>query len=334
MNIDNTVKDLEEIALRVNDFILSHLNGNPRELYAASSSYIISGGKRLRPYLVIKSCEMFGGSEDKAIPAAAAVELVHNFSLIHDDIIDNDDIRHGIPTVHRKYGLPLALISGDILFSKAFEVLSEGSKLGLEDKIIKKMVSKLSSSCVYVCEGQAMDTAMAAYENIPTTEEYLEMIGKKTAALFEVSCAMGTLSSSNSSDIDINNLAIFGRHIGVAFQLVDDLIGVVGNTRITGKAVGNDIREGKKTYPILLALRNANNNEKSKIIRALGNKTGSRDELDAAVNVISSLNIEGEVRELAYYEMEQGIGLLEKYVENHAKRALISSAKFIVQRSL
>ena len=334
MNIDNTIKDLEEIALRVNDFILSHLNGNPHELYAASSSYIRSGGKRLRPYLVIKSCEMFGGNKNAAIPAAAAVELIHNFSLIHDDIIDNDDIRHGIPTVHRKYGLPVALISGDILFSKAFEVLSETSNLGLEDKIIKKMVSKLSSSCVRVCEGQAMDTAMAAYEIIPTTEEYLEMIGKKTAALFEVSCAMGTLSSSNSSDIDVDNLAIFGRHIGVAFQLVDDLIGVIGNTKITGKAVGNDIREGKKTYPILLALKTANENEKNKIIKVFGIRTCSRDELDAAVGVISSLNIEGEVRDLAYYEMEQGTRLLKKYVKNEAKGALISSAKFIVERSL
>ena len=334
MNIDNTIKDLEEIALLVNDFILSHLNGNPNELYAASSSYIRSGGKRLRPYLVIKSCEMFGGNKNLAVPAAAAVELIHNFSLIHDDIIDNDDIRHGIPTVHRKYGLPVALISGDILFSKAFEVLSEASKLGLEDKIIKKMVSKLSSSCVCVCEGQAMDTAMAAYEIIPTTEEYLEMIGKKTAALFEVSCALGTLSSSNSSDIDIDNLAIFGRHIGVAFQLVDDLIGVIGNTRVTGKAVGNDIREGKKTYPILLALRTANESEKNKIIKAFGNRTCNRDELDAAVGVISSLNIEGEVRDLAYFEMEQGTRLLNKYVKNDAKNALISSAKFIVERSL
>ena len=122
MSINSIKNDLEGVATRVNNFILSNLHGHPRELYLASSFYLGSGGKRLRPFMVIKSGEMLGGSEANAMPSAAAVEMIHNFSLIHDDIMDNDDLRHGKLTVHKKYGVPLALLAGDILFSKAFEI--------------------------------------------------------------------------------------------------------------------------------------------------------------------------------------------------------------------
>ena len=133
--MDNLKDDLNDVVSRVRNFTLSVLEGEPNKLYDASRTYLASGGKKLRPFMVIKSCEMFAGREERALPAAAAVELIHNFSLIHDDIMDNDDIRHGIPTVHKKYGLPIALIAGDILFSKAFQVLSlHGKSVGHDDE--------------------------------------------------------------------------------------------------------------------------------------------------------------------------------------------------------
>ncbi len=333
--MDNLKDDLNDVVSRVRKFALSVLDGQPIRLYDAASTYLTSGGKKLRPFLVIKSCEMFAGKEEKALPAAAAVELIHNFSLIHDDIMDNDEIRHGISTVHKKYGLPIALIAGDILFSKAFQVLSlHGKKMGYDDTIIAEMNRILSTACVHVCEGQGLDIQMASSNKIPTIDEYLDMIRKKTASLFEVSCALGVLCSAEPLVGNVDNLSKFGRFTGIAFQLIDDLIGVTGDPKLTGKAVGNDIREGKKTYPILLALEHADTNKREKIMKVFGFKGANRDYVEDAVYAISSLNIEQEVRRTAHDNMIKAFESIKSYNETSAKKALVSSAKFIVERSL
>src|SRR5919199_3148650 len=162
MNIDRGImEEIDSNASTVDEFILSHLEGEPKELYQASAHYIVSGGKRLRPFMTIKACEMLGGNSKRALPPAAAVEMIHNFSLVHDDIMDNDEMRHNIPTVHNYYGTPLAILSGDILFSKAFKLLvSEGRKVGHSENVISEMVSRLSHACICVCEGQATDVGM------------------------------------------------------------------------------------------------------------------------------------------------------------------------------
>lgn len=333
--MDNLKNDLNDVVSRVRKFTSSVLEGQPVRLYAAASTYLTSGGKKLRPFMVIKSCEMFAGKEEKALPAAAAVELIHNFSLIHDDIMDNDDMRHGVSTVHKEYGLPIALIAGDILFSKAFQVLSVHSKkIGHNDIVIAEMNRILATACVHVCEGQGLDIQMASSNKIPTIEEYLDMIQKKTASLFEVSCALGVLSSPEPLVDNVDNLSKFGRFTGIAFQLIDDLIGVTGDPKLTGKAVGNDIREGKKTYPILLALKNADTNKREKIMKVFGSKGANRDYVEDAVYAISSLNIEEEVRRTAHDNMIKAFESINSYDETNAKNALVSSAKFIVERSL
>lgn len=332
------IKDeLESNASTVNQYILSLLEGDPIELYRASSHYIKSGGKRLRPFLLIKSSEMFGGNLRRALPAAAAVELVHNFSLVHDDIMDNDDMRHSVQTVHKHYGMPLAILAGDILFSKAFELLAvNGRAKGISEKAICEMVAKLSSACIQVCEGQATDVRMASMNDELSIDspQYINMISKKTAALFELSCALGVLSAPNSSAIDVERLSWFGRNIGIAFQLVDDLIGITGDPKLTGKAVGNDLREGKKTYPILLALRNAKGQNRSKILKIFGRKNASASDLKEAVGTISTIGIDQEIRLAARTHIEKAVQSLADYADSEAKRALESSASFIVERSL
>ena len=332
------IKDeLESNASSVNQYILSSLEGDPIELYRASSHYIKSGGKRLRPFLLIKSSEMFGGNLRRALPAAAAVELVHNFSLVHDDIMDNDDMRHSVQTVHKHYGMPLAILAGDILFSKAFELLAvHGRAKGISEKAICEMVAKLSSACIQVCEGQATDVHMASMNDELSIDspQYINMISKKTAALFELSCAFGVLSAPNSSAIDVERLSWFGRNIGIAFQLVDDLIGITGDPKLTGKAVGNDLREGKKTYPILLALRNAKGENRSKILKIFGRKNASASDLKEAVGTISTIGIDQEIRLAARTHIEKAVQSLADYEDSEAKRALESSASFIVERSL
>jgi geranylgeranyl diphosphate synthase type I len=326
--------ELESNASIITDFIRSYLQGEPKELYEASEHYIVSGGKRLRPFMTIKSCEMLGGNSKRALPPAAAVEMIHNFSLVHDDIMDNDDMRHNIPTVHNYYGTPLAILSGDILFSKAFKLLvAEGRKVGHSENAISEMVARLSNACIYVCEGQATDVGMTLNRRFSSESHYLDMIGKKTAALFEVSCALGALSAAESDNKDIENLSSFGRNVGIAFQLIDDLIGIAGDPKLTGKSVGNDIREGKKTYPIFLALKNAKENERNKIFKVFG-KNSSTADLKAAVRTISSIGIERQVKKAAKSHIDRAIKSIEQYSYSYAKEVLVSSANFIVERSL
>lgn len=335
MRASSAKNELESCASVVNEFLLSNLDGRPKALYQASSHYIRTGGKRLRPFMVIKGCEMLGGPIKRALPAAAAVELVHNFTLVHDDIMDNDEMRHGVATVHRQFGMPLAILGGDILFSKAFEILcNNGRKVGIADREITEMVGRLANSCTVICEGQTIDIDFASNTKFPTESQYIDMIGKKTAALFEVSCALGALSSPSPAEKDVDNLASFGRHVGVAFQLVDDLIGAIGDPKVTGKAAGNDIREGKKTLPILLALRRAKGDGRDKIMKVFGSKTASAQEIKEAVRVVSDTGIADDVRNAARQHMEKALGSIEGYDNADARRSLLFAADFIVGRSL
>ena len=266
----------------------SALRGGPPDLYGAAMHLIRHGGKRLRPRMAEASAQVFGGS---ARQAAAAVEMVHNFTLIHDDIMDNDERRHGVPTVHKKYGQPLAILAGDVLFSKAFEQIAS---FGTPARAAES-ARRLARACVEVCEGQALDMAMAGSARMPTTGQYIGMIGKKTAALFEVSCALGAIAGG-ARPRGVDDLAAFGRNLGVAFQITDDLIGVLGDPRKTGKPVGNDLREGKKSLPVLLALRRADRAQKRKILLCLGDRRASRARIGGAVGAMEELGIEKEMR--------------------------------------
>ena len=322
-------KQIEKNAKIVNKFLNSKLKGNPKKLYDAAGYLIVHGGKRLRPYMVIRSCQILGGKVSNAILAASAVEMVHNFTLVHDDIMDNDDMRHGVPTVHKKFGMPIAILAGDVLFSKAFQIITE-SKLSANATI--KLISRLSKACVDVCEGQLLDVKMAEGKKIPTQVEYITMIGKKTAALFDVSCAMGAICATNKSN-DISNLSSFGRNLGIAFQITDDLIGVMGDPKVTKKPVGNDLREGKKSLPILMAIKSAKGKNKKTILKAFGNSKATRNDLNKAVGVIRSLGIEENVRKQALKYAEKAEKSLAKY-SGSAKTELIVLLDFVVKRSV
>ena len=325
----NKTKQIEQNAKIVNKYLNSKLKGNPKKLYDAAGHLIVNGGKRLRPYMVIRSCQILKGKVSNAMPAASAVEMVHNFTLVHDDIMDNDEIRHGVPTVHKKFGMPIAILAGDVLFSKAFQIITD-SKLSSSATI--QLVSRLAKACVDVCEGQLLDVKMAEERKIPSQAEYITMVGKKTAALFDVSCAMGAICATNKVK-DISNLSSFGRNLGIAFQITDDLIGVMGDSKITKKPVGNDLREGKKSLPILMAIKLAKGNEKKIILKAFGNSKISRNDLNKAVDIIRSLGIEENVRKQALKYAERAEKSLESY-SGSAKTELISLLDFVVKRSV
>ncbi|NNM35818.1 MAG: polyprenyl synthetase family protein [Nitrosopumilus sp.] len=325
----NKTKQMEENAKTVNKYLNSKLKGNPKKLYDAAGHLIVNGGKRLRPYMVIRSCQILKGKVSNAMPAASAVEMVHNFTLVHDDIMDNDEMRHGVPTVHKKFGMPIAILAGDVLFSKAFQVITDSK---LSPKATTQLVSRLAKACVDVCEGQLLDVKMAEEKKIPSQAEYITMIGKKTAALFDVSCAMGAVCATNKTT-DISNLSSFGRNLGIAFQITDDLIGVMGDPKITKKPVGNDLREGKKSLPILMAIKLAKDNDKKIILKAFGNSKVSKMDLAKAVEVIRSLGIEENVRKQALKYADKAEKALEKY-SGSAKTELISLLDFVVKRSV
>jgi len=326
MKVSDSIKKNAKL---VNKFLRKELKGNPKQLYAASSHLIIHGGKRLRPFMVLKSCMMLGGKQSDAMAAAGAVEMIHNFTLTHDDIMDNDDMRHGVPTTHKKFDMPLAILAGDVLYSKAYQTISK-SKLSANYR--SQLVSKLSKACIEICEGQVDDIKLAENKRIPTELEYIKMIEKKTAVLFEVACAMGAISAKKSAK-DVRNLSAFGRNLGIAFQITDDLIGIMGDSKVTGKAVGNDIREGKKSLPILLAIRKARGSNKKKILRVFGKSKATRAELNTVVSIIRSLGIEESVRKQALRYANRATKALDKYSGVH-KSELISLLDFVVKRSL
>lgn len=327
-------QQLQSTASLVDDFILSMLDGRPKGLYLAASHYIGSGGKRLRPFLLIKSCELLGGNAKQALPVAAALEMVHNFTLMHDDIMDNDAVRHGVQTAHRQFGLPLAILGGDVLFMKAFQsISSHGLRAGLPEGAVVQMIERLTRSCLDLSEGQALDVGMASSARFPSDTQYINMITKKTAVLFQTACELGAICAGAGRH-DVSNLAAFGRNLGIAFQLVDDLIGSAGDSKITKKPVGNDIREGKKTLPILLAIKKVNQKDKDKILQVFGSKRCSDQELRDAVGVIVRAGVDREVRRMAGFYAAKAVNSIKRYKNSRAKHAIMSLADFVVERTL
>ena len=327
MKVSNSIK---KNAKFVNKYLRKELKGDPKQLYDAALHLIIHGGKRLRPYLVLKSCQMLGGKQSDAIPAASAVEMIHNFTLVHDDIMDNDEMRHGVTTTHKKFDIPLAILAGDVLYSKAYNTISSKSKLS--SNYTTQLVSKLSKTCIEICEGQVDDIKFAENKRIPTEKEYIKMIEKKTAVLFEVSCAMGAICAKRKQK-DVKNLSAFGKNLGIGFQITDDLIGIIGDSKITKKPVGNDIREGKKSLPIILAIKKARGQNRTKIMRVFGNSGASKQQINLAVNVIRSLGVEKEVRDIALKYAQRAEKSISSYTGS-AKNEMAALLSFVTKRSL
>jgi len=315
-------------AAAVNARLRRASRGRPHTLYRAAHHLIASGGKRLRPHLALECCEMLGGARAAAMPAAAAIEMVHNFTLVHDDIMDNDPVRHGVSTVHSRFGLPVAILAGDVLFSGAFAQVSSPS---LDERTRARLLGALAPACVRVCEGQMMDIAMAARRGMPARAEYVEMVEKKTSALFEAACAMGAISAG-ARERDVRAVSRFGRSLGVAFQITDDIIGAMGDPGVSKKPVGNDIREGKKSLPILLALRSARGADARAIRACLGHPRASAPALRRAVAAMRDSGAEAAARAEAARHAAAARAALRPHASTPQAAALVSLMGRIVDR--
>ncbi len=232
---------------------------SPASLYEPVRYILSNGGKRLRPVLAVLAANMFTDDVLPAVKPALGIELFHNFTLLHDDLMDQAPIRRGNPTVHMKWSQDVAILSGDAMSILAYHFISS-----CRENILGKVLKIFNRTAVEVCEGQMMDMDFE-YRNDVTEEEYIRMIELKTSVLIAASLQIGAICGG-ASDSQAEQLYQYGRNLGIAFQLQDDFLDTYGDTTTFGKKVGNDIVTNKKTYLVISALKGAGNNDRTRLM--------------------------------------------------------------------
>jgi geranylgeranyl diphosphate synthase type II len=306
------MQTLEILQQRINKaFSDLEFKGMPPELYAPISYTLKLGGKRLRPFLVLASCDMFGGDIEDAVHPAIAIEIFHNFTLLHDDLMDQAPLRRGKETVYKKWNANLAILAGDTMFA-----IANRNMIKTRKEVILDLLDLLNQTAIEVCEGQQYDMNFESSNEV-SISDYLEMIRLKTAVLLACSLKTGAIIAG-ADPAHSDKLYQFGINIGIAFQLMDDLLDVYGSEDKFGKVTGGDIIAGKKTYLYLKALElsgdestyfqelyQSNNllpDQKIKSVRSHFDKTGiydiTRQEIskywEAAVGLMKSLELPEE----------------------------------------
>ncbi|MCF8235976.1 MAG: polyprenyl synthetase family protein [Bacteroidales bacterium] len=222
-------------------------SGNPSELYRPISYILDLGGKRMRPVLLLMGCELFGGKPGDALDASMGIEIFHNFTLVHDDIMDKAPIRRGAPTIHQKWNDNIAILSGDTMFALAYKYLQS-----LKPEHLKPAFEVFTQTAIEVCEGQQFDMNFEKQQDV-CLDQYLEMIRLKTAVLLGASLKIGAIIA-NAGQEELEKLYQFGVNLGLAFQLRDDLLDLYSDEKEFGKQTGGDVMAGKKTYLFLKAV--------------------------------------------------------------------------------
>lgn len=282
-------KELVEIAIQ--DITLS---GRPDSLYEPIRYTLTLGGKRMRPILTLLACEMAGGTAEQALEPALGIELFHNFTLLHDDIMDQAPLRRGKPTVFSQHGINTAILSGDVIMVKAYQLIAKApqDKLALTLEVFNR-------TAIEVCEGQQMDLEYETRLDV-SIDAYLEMIGLKTAALLAGSMEIGALIGGSTRE-EARQYHQVGWHMGIAFQLQDDLLDTYGDPGKFGKQVGGDIIQNKKTFLLLKALELADDAQRDTLQQWIGTQAFDPNEKVASVRTIyDHLN----VRSLAEQERD------------------------------
>lgn len=265
------------------DMVVAHIyqavpSKNPATLYEPIRYALASGGKRLRPVLLLLVCEAAGGKVEDALDAAVALEMVHNFTLVHDDIMDNDDLRRGQETVHKKWDENVAILSGDALLVLAYSMLHRRSHARLA-----QVLDDFSRGILQVCEGQTLDKEFE-FRNDVTLDEYFDMIDKKTAELFSVACHVGSILGGGSGE-QMAAMKIYGKKLGRAFQIQDDLLDVIAEENVLGKDIGSDLEANKKTFLVVHALQNANDEQKQQLQTILHKGKVTADDVKAVIQL-------------------------------------------------
>ena len=303
------------------ELFLSHLEDykskldtkSPKELYEPENYILSLGGKRLRPLLALIACELFDKNPKLALNSALSVELFHNFSLIHDDILDAAPLRRNKETVHIKWNTNIAILSGDVMLVKSKQVLEN-----YDFKEFKKLNSLMNKTAIEVCEGQQSDMNFETEKNV-SVEDYIEMITKKTAVLLGCSLKMGAINA-NAREEDQNNLYEFGKHLGIAFQLLDDLLDAYSeDSSKFGKQIGGDIIANKKTFLLLKTLELANIEQKKELYKLLELKDNNT-KIKGVLRLFNLLNIKEICQKEADKHTMLAIDFLKSVNANNLKK--------------
>lgn len=301
---------------------------DPENLYDASKHLIKAGGKKIRPALVLLTAEAVGGNIEGAYKTAAAVELIHTFSLIHDDIMDEDEMRRGKPSVHTLWGEPMAILAGDILFSLAFELVAQTQVDDVPPSRVIKALNTVVDACIKICEGQACD--MSFEEKFDVGEsEYLNMIYKKTAALIAAATKSGAILGGGTAE-QVEALSQYGELIGMAFQIQDDYLDVVSEEEELGKPVGSDIVGGKMTLMVVHTLSAVSPEDKEELISIL--KSEDESNTQRAIDIFNKYGSIDYTRDIALDNVNRAKDLLDVLDDSPAKEALYDLADFMLQR--
>lgn len=253
------MRPYEEYLSYINSEIEKHpFAGNPKNLYEPLNYILALGGKRMRPVLTLMGCELFGGAMDTALKQALGIEVFHNFTLMHDDIMDVAPLRRGKPTVHVKWNEPTAILAGDLMMIKAIDLVRDA-----DISLQKPLLDVFNQTAIEVCEGQQQDMDFEGRENV-TEAEYIEMIRLKTAVLLGCALQTGAMMAYATPD-GAKNIYRFGELVGIGFQLMDDVLDVFGDNEKVGKQAGGDIISNKKTYLLIKALELAEGETKSQL---------------------------------------------------------------------
>ena len=313
---------LASVATTIDHMIDRYFVDKTGELNKASAHLLAAGGKRLRPAVLMLAADAVKpGSSDDLLHAALALEVTHTFTLIHDDIMDDDNLRRGVPTVHTKWDVPTGILAGDVLYARAFEHLCMANA---KDDAKVRAVTMLARACADICEGQHMDMSFE-HRNDVTEPEYLEMVRKKTGVLYAAAAGIGAILAGGGP-VPVKALYHFGLNTGIAFQIQDDLIDLLTPAEKSGKDQASDLREGKQT--LLMIKAREKGLDLKKYQRGL-----SPADIDAAIRELTAAGVIDEVKQVASDLVSASNKHLSVMPPSNERQLLMDIGGFFVTRS-
>ncbi len=303
------------------------LDDEPRNLFDTLKYFLSLGGKRMRPILTLISGEIFSIAKEESIHAALSIELFHNFSLIHDDIMDEAPVRRGKPTVHTKWNSNIALLSGDLLYIEAYQQL-----VNYTDHRLPLLLKRFNETAIEVCQGQQFDMDFESMETV-SESEYIEMIRLKTSVLLGCALEFGAILGNQDEKIR-RNLYEFGVSLGIAFQIQDDILDLYGDPELFGKQVGGDVLSNKKTLLFLKAKENAQKNNDDRF-RQLTQMTANSHKVEHAKTLFEEIGAKEASLQAMNGYYDHAMGNLEQLEQKGLKtETLRELAKFLITREL